>query len=86
MLLQMAFLLLQEFSLMASFLLLLIVKVFTNIFYETLIIFLESAIKLITGIVLIMAAQVLFFNVFYEKDPHLNAVEWWFLNIHWFRL
>ena len=22
-----------------------------------------------------MIAQVLFFNVFYEKDPHLNAVE-----------
>ena len=22
-----------------------------------------------------MTAQVLFFNVFFEKDPHLNAVE-----------
>ena len=27
-------------------------------------------------IILIMTAQVLFFNAFSEKDPHLNAVEW----------
>ena len=26
-------------------------------------------------IILIMTAQVLFFDVFFEKDPHLNAVE-----------
>ena len=27
-------------------------------------------------IILIMTAQVLFFNAFSEKDPHLNVVEW----------
>ena len=45
------------------------------IFFESLIIFLESTIKLITGIfpkviiILIMTAQVLFFNVFFQKRP-----------------
>ena len=27
-------------------------------------------------IILIMMAQVLFFDAFFEKDPHLNAVEY----------
>ena len=27
-------------------------------------------------IILIMMAQVLFFDIFFEKDPHLNAVEY----------
>ena len=49
--------------------------------FETSIIFLESTItiKSITGIfdfqILIMTVQVLFLNVFSEKDPYLNAVE-----------
>ena len=31
-----------------------------------------------------MTAQVLFFNVFFEKDPHINAVEFIATkNIHW---
>ena len=53
------------------------------IFFKTLNIFLEPTIKLITGIfdlqkvivILIMMAQVLFFDVFSDKDPHLNADE-----------
>ena len=38
-------------------------------------------------IILIMTAQVLFFDVFSEKDPHLNAVEEYhiiLLIMHWF--
>ena len=50
-------------------------------FFETLIKFLESTIKLITVIfpkvimILIMTAQILFFNVFSKKDPQLHVVE-----------
>ena len=53
------------------------------IFFKTLNIFLEPTIKLITGIfdlqkvivIPIMMAQVLFFDDFSKKDPHLNADE-----------
>ena len=31
----------------------------------------------------IMLAQVLFFNIFFEKDPHLNAVWFSFSNVVW---
>ena len=52
-----------------------------SLFFGTLIIFLESAkinyrnIWFPKIIILIMTAQVLFFNDFSEKDPYLNAVE-----------
>ena len=53
------------------------------IFFESLIIFLEHTIKLIqiiwfakVTIILIMMAQVLFFDIIFEKDPHLNDVEY----------
>ena len=53
------------------------------IFFKTLNIFLEPTIKLITRIldlqkvivILIMMAQLLFFDDFSEKDLHLNADE-----------
>ena len=53
------------------------------IFFGTLIIFLEPTIKLITRtfdlskvtVILIMTAQVLFSNVVFKKDLHLNTVE-----------
>ena len=60
------------------------------IFFESLIIFIEPTIKLITGIfdfqnnnsylisktiILIMMAQVLFSIFFFKKDLHLNVLE-----------
>ena len=61
-----------------------------NHIFESLIIFLERTTKLIIGkfdskkvtIILLMITQVLFLNIFFGKDVHLNVVDWYHFNSH----